>query len=42
MKFDEKSGMFFPDESVIENATIKNYEELYQYSIENREAFWSE
>lgn len=35
-------GLYYPSKEVIDNANVKNYEELYRYSIENREAFWGE
>jgi len=38
----DNSELYLPTPSVVENATIKNYEELYQYSIEHREEFWAE
>ena len=34
--------MFFPSEDIIENATVKEYEEMYRYSTESREKFWAE
>ena len=42
MSFDEKTNMYHPSEEVLENANVKEYEKLYQYSIENRDAFWAE
>lgn len=33
---------FFPSQSVVENANVKEYDELYRYSTENRENFWAE
>ncbi|MCX7956137.1 MAG: acetate--CoA ligase [Patescibacteria group bacterium] len=33
--------MFFPKPDIIEDAYIKNYEEVYKYSINNPEDFWS-
>lgn len=33
---------YYPSQNVSENATVKNYDELYRYSIENREKFWEE
>ncbi|MCS6956290.1 MAG: acetate--CoA ligase [Patescibacteria group bacterium] len=33
--------MYFPKPEIIENAYIKNYEEIYKYSINNPEDFWS-
>jgi hypothetical protein len=32
--------MIFPKEKIIEKSHIKDYEELYQKSIEHPEAFW--
>ena len=32
--------MIFPTDEIIKKAHIKNYEELYQKSIEHPEAFW--
>ncbi|MFN8671086.1 MAG: acetate--CoA ligase [Candidatus Sericytochromatia bacterium] len=32
--------IYHPSEETIKNAHIKNYQELYDYSINNREAFW--
>jgi hypothetical protein len=32
--------MIFPKEKIIKKAHIKDYEELYQKSIEHPEAFW--
>lgn len=44
---DENQGsngpeIYPPSAEVIEEATIKEYDETYQYSITNREAFWAE
>ncbi len=37
-----KNGeMFHPSPEVVEQANIKDYDELYAYSIKNREAFWA-
>jgi acetyl-CoA synthetase len=33
---------YFPSQSVVDNANVKEYDELYRYSIENREKFWAE
>ncbi len=40
----ETSGkqFFEPSRSVIEQANVKEYENLYKYSIEHREDFWAE
>jgi len=42
MIFDEKKGMYFPTEDIANQANIKEYDELYRYSIEHREEFWAE
>ncbi|GAB4374007.1 MAG: acetate--CoA ligase [Calditrichia bacterium] len=34
--------MYYPSQEVVERAHIKDYDSLYRYSIENREAFWAE
>jgi acetyl-CoA synthetase len=36
---DEK--FYYPSQHVIDNANIKEYDDLYKYSIENREEFWA-
>jgi acetyl-CoA synthetase len=33
---------WYPAQSVLENATVKEYDELYRFSIEDREKFWAE
>jgi acetyl-CoA synthetase len=35
-------GLYLPSRDIIENANIKEYEKLYNYSITNREQFWAE
>jgi acetyl-CoA synthetase len=42
MTFDEKTNLYYPSEDILENANVKEYEQLYKYSIENRDAFWAE
>jgi len=42
MTFDENKGMYFPSEDIISQANVKEYENLYRYSIENRDEFWAE
>ncbi|MEI6821431.1 MAG: acetate--CoA ligase [Bacteroidota bacterium] len=37
---DEK--FFIPSQEVIDNANVKEYDNLYKYSIEHREEFWAE
>ncbi|RYV04053.1 acetate--CoA ligase [Shewanella sp. OPT22] len=38
----EQSDIFYPSSEVTEQANVPEYDKLYQYSIENREAFWAE
>lgn len=33
---------YYPSQTVIENANAKEYDQMYQYSIENREHFWAD
>ena len=33
---------YHPTDSIVNNANVKEYDELYRYSIENREQFWAE
>jgi acetyl-CoA synthetase len=33
---------YYPSQSVIDNANVPEYEEMYRYSIEKREEFWAE
>jgi acetyl-CoA synthetase len=33
---------FYPSQQVVSNANVKEYDQLYQYSIEHREQFWAE
>ena len=42
MNFDAQKEMYFPSEEILKQANVKDYESLYKYSIENREAFWAE
>ena len=37
-----KSEFYHPSDSVLEMATVKEYDKLYHYSINKREQFWSE
>jgi len=37
---DEK--IYLPSQKVIDNANVKEYDNLYKYSIEHREEFWAE
>ena len=36
------NNFYYPSDKVKELANVKDYEKLYKYSIENREAFWAE
>jgi len=38
----ENSDFYFPPKSIVRKANVKEYENLYKYSIENREDFWAE
>ena len=37
-----ENKIYFPSQEVINQANVNEYEKLYKYSIENREAFWAE
>ncbi len=37
-----ESKFYYPSQKVIDNANVKDYDAIYKYSIENREAFWAE
>jgi len=39
---DQKNGYYYPVESVLEMAEVKEYDQMYHYSIQNREQFWAE
>ncbi|KAA3612484.1 MAG: acetate--CoA ligase [Calditrichaeota bacterium] len=36
------ADLYYPSQQVIDKATVKEYDELYKKSIEDREGFWSE
>lgn len=38
----EENKMYHPSQEVIDQANVKEYDQLYKYSIENREEFWTE
>ena len=42
MDNNKEEKIYYPSQSVIDNANIKEYEKLYQHSIENPEKFWEE
>lgn len=35
------NNVYHPSKEVVKKATVKNYDALYQQSIENREEFWA-
>ncbi len=39
---DKSQDIFYPSEEIIKNANIKDYDTIYNRSIEDREGFWSE
>ncbi len=41
-QFFEDTEVYYPNEEIIENAYVKDYETLYKRSIEDREGFWAE
>ena len=38
----ENNNFYNPSQGIIENANVKEYDDLYRFSIENREKFWEE
>jgi acetyl-CoA synthetase len=32
---------YYPSTLVVENANVREYDEMYRYSIANREEFWA-
>ncbi len=38
----KKSEIYYPIQSVIDNANVKEYDKLYKKSIKDREGFWAE
>lgn len=36
------NNWYQPTESILQNANVKEYENLYHYSVKNREKFWAE
>lgn len=37
----ENGTFYYPSQSVIDRANVKEYDEMYRYSIEHREDFWA-
>ena len=37
-----ENKFYFPSQDIVNQANVKEYDELYKYSIENREQFWAE
>lgn len=42
MKKNDSSVLYHPIDSIVKNANINEYDELYKQSIEDREGFWAE
>lgn len=42
MTENQNDQIFNPPQSIIDNSNVQEYDKMYQYSIENREAFWEE
>ena len=42
MENKKEDMMYFPSQQVIDRATVKEYDKMYQYSVENSEKFWEE
>lgn len=40
-KSQENSGFYYPNQEIIDNANVKDYDATYKYSIENPEEFWA-
>ena len=40
-KNDNTSEFYYPSQITLDNATVKEYQNLYKYSIENRQDFWA-
>lgn len=38
----QTKDMYYPSQEVIDNANVKDYETLYQFSIKNRQEFWAQ
>jgi len=36
------ANFYQPSQSIVDNANIKEYDQLYKFSIENREEFWAQ
>ncbi len=39
---EHQAEMYYPNQSIKDNANVKDYDELYKRSIEDREGFWAE
>ncbi|MFZ4581287.1 MAG: acetate--CoA ligase [Paludibacter sp.] len=42
MSYEKEKTVYYPTQEVVDQANVKEYDALYQYSIENREKFWAE
>ena len=41
-KKNNSTDIYYPIDSIVENANVKEYDEMYKRSIEDREGFWEE
>jgi len=41
-KKNDETSLYHPIDSIVENANVKEYDEMYKRSIEDRESFWAE
>lgn len=39
---EERNGIFYPSRQIIRRANVREYEQMYEYSIRQPEAFWAE
>ena len=39
---DQNGEIFYPPKAFLKKANVKDYDELYRYSVENRESFWAD
>jgi acetyl-CoA synthetase len=36
------NNWYYPSETILQNANVPEYENMYHYSVKNREKFWAE
>ncbi|MFZ0389953.1 MAG: acetate--CoA ligase [Calditrichia bacterium] len=41
-KVNPNDELYYPAESIVKNANVKDYDSLYRHSVTNREQFWAE